>query len=112
MVAMIGISPGIGADESEPFVWRKIENQAFAEGEYLRFRIRWGLIVGGYATLEVDSVETVNGRDSFVVISRARSNNFFDVFFTVRDLHQSWIDVESICSQRFFKNLREGKFKR
>ncbi|MFH1380450.1 MAG: DUF3108 domain-containing protein [bacterium] len=102
----------VNADEPAPFIWRKVENHAFAEGEYLCFRIRWGLIIGGYATLEVDSIEEINGRPSFVLISRAQSNKFFDVFFKVRDLHKSWVDAESICSHRFFKNLKEGRFKR
>lgn len=94
------------------FVWRSVENNAFTVGEYLRYRVRWGLIPGGYATMEIESIESINGRKAYYIVSKARSNTFFDTFYKVRDIHKTWIDTESICSHRFSKSLREGNFRR
>ena len=97
---------------AEQFVWREVENKAFKVGEYNRYVLRWGLIHGGYSTMEISSVEQVNGRQSYHIISKTRSNSFFDTFYKVRDLNQSWMDVASLCSHRFSKNIREGGYRK
>lgn len=99
-----------GADDE--FSWRKVDNAAFEVGEYLLFTLRWGLIHGGYSTMAVDRIEKINGRDAYVIISKARTNSFFDAFFKVRDVNTSWLDTESLCSHRFYKDISEGKYKR
>lgn len=100
---------GLGAEE---FVWRKVEHNAFVVGEYLRYVLRWGIIHGGYSTMEVTSIVPISGRSAYHLVSKTRSNGFFDTFYKVRDLNQSWIDVESVCSHQFSKNIREGRYRK
>jgi hypothetical protein len=78
----------------------------FGPGEKLTFSIRYGLIRAGTAELEV-----MNGDDgSWILVSRARTNSFFDVFFKVRDEVRAWIDPATMSTLRFEKHLREGKY--
>jgi hypothetical protein len=100
------------AGAEDPFVWRTIDNQAFQVGEYLRYVMRWGLVHGGYSSMEVDSIVPINGREAYHLVSKTRTNSFFDSFFMVRDINQSWLDTVSISSHRFSKDVREGGYKK
>ncbi|HCJ67447.1 MAG TPA: DUF3108 domain-containing protein [Elusimicrobia bacterium] len=92
------------------FTWRKLENRSFQVGEKLLFIVKWGVIPGGWATLEVPQEVTVNGRQAYRIISRAWTNSFFDIFYKVRDHNESWMDTESLCSLGYEKHLREGNY--
>lgn len=84
----------------------------FGKGEYLLFAIQYGLINAGEATLEVRNYAEIGGRKSYRIVSEARTNKTFDVFFRVRDQHISFMDWERLHSLRFDKHLREGRFRR
>ncbi len=89
---------------------RKVENNAFGVGEKLRFAIKWGIITAGYATLEVRGIIDLGDYKAYEIVSQARSNSFFDIFYKVRDTVKSYIDKDGIYSWRFEKHLREGKY--
>jgi len=84
---------------------------AFEVGEDLKFRIRWGAITGGYSTLSVPRIDTLDGKPAYHIVSEARSSGFVDTFYKVRDFNQAWLDVTQPRSLGYDKNLREGKYK-
>jgi hypothetical protein len=84
----------------------------FQAGEYLLFSIRYGLIYAGDATLEIRNIAVIGGRESFHIVSTARTNKAFDLVFKVRDHHESFMDRENLFSLRFEQHLREGGFRR
>jgi len=90
---------------------RKIENQAFRVGEYLKFVVRFGPIRAGYAYMEIPEMVEYQGRRCYRAVSRAESNDFFSTFYKVRDRAESLIDSAGIFSWRFKKSLREGKYR-
>lgn len=104
------VSTGNEIKGSKEFKWRKVENNAFKVGEKLTFAIRWGAITAGYSTLEVHEIIEMNGRKVYHIIAKTRSTSFFDKFFKVRDTVETFVDVESLCTWRFRKELNEGKY--
>jgi hypothetical protein len=80
-------------------------------GERLTFSVRYGMIRAGEATMEVVGVEDAFGHPSYHVVSRARSNGVFDTIYRVRDIVESWMDVDYLFSRRFRKALREGNYR-
>lgn len=95
---------------SPRFIWRKLENQSFQVGESLLFILKWGIIPGGWATLEIPEKIVINGRQAYRIISHTRTNSFFDLFYKVRDYNESWMDIESLCSLGYEKHLKEGRY--
>jgi hypothetical protein len=95
-----------------PFAWRSETNTAFGVGESLLFEIKYGFITGGWATMEVLSTETVHGRDAWRIVSQVHSSKKVDVFYKVRDLSETWMDVGSLCSHKFHKIMNEGSYHR
>ena len=107
LCVMIWAMPGHG----DVPIRRQVENWAFGVGEQLHFVLRYGPIKAGNATMKVTSIEDVDGRACYHVISQARSNGFFSRFFRVEDRLESFIDVEGIFPRRFQKSTREGKYR-
>ncbi len=98
--------------ETPAFIWRSRPNAAFQVGESILYVIKYGIVPSGFATLEIPNEEMVGDRKAFHIVSRAKTNKGTDVFFKVRDVNESWMDVESLCSLRFYQHLREGLHER
>ncbi len=82
----------------------------FKRGEYLHFAVSYGIILAGYATIEVHEELAFRGTDVFKFVTTARSRNAFNWIFKVRDATASYFDKENMHSLRFEKNLREGSY--
>ena len=76
----------------------------------MRYNISYGVISAGTATIRIKDFVMVNDRPCFRIQSEARSRKFFDVFFKVRDLGESWLDVQGLFTWRFEKHLNEGSY--
>jgi len=90
---------------------RVVTNRAFGKGERLEFSVGYGMIKAGTALMEIPEIVKFNGRRCYHIVSTAKSNKFFSVFFKVDDKVESFMDVHELYSHRFDKHLREGKFR-
>lgn len=93
------------------FKWRTLKSNLPAE-ENLVFDISWKIIKVGQATLEIKGFEEIDGRTACHLYSQAKSSPFFDNFFKVRDVNESWMDKESLCSLRYRFDVSEGGWKK
>ena len=82
----------------------------FQEGEDLVFQIRWGVVTGGYATLSVPSIDLIDGKPAYHILSEARSTGMVDTFYRVRDKNEAWLDTAMPRSLRYSKTILEGKY--
>jgi hypothetical protein len=64
----------------------------FSPGEKLTFLLRWGIIPAGEATLEVYPPELVDGVQANHFVLTARTNDFVDVFYKVRQRIDAYSD--------------------
>lgn len=94
-------------------ILRTIKNSSFAPGEKLEFRIHYGFIDAGEATLEVKKdLRKIGGRTCYNVVGKGRSVGAFDWFFKVRDHYESYIDVQSMLPWLFIRRIDEGGYKK
>ncbi len=89
---------------------RVVSNCAFGVGERFEFSVGYGVIKAGTAVMEIPEIVKLDGRKCYHIVSSARSNKFFSVFFKVDDRVESFMDVHGLYSLRYDKHLREGKF--
>ena len=80
-------------------------------GEKFVYEVCWLGIPVGEGTLEVKEMAAVNGRQAYHVIAIARANEFLSSFYNVQDTIHSYIDAKDLCSLKFEKHVREGKYK-
>jgi hypothetical protein len=91
---------------------RFVENTVFGPGERFVFSVKYGIIPGGFAKLEITDTVRVRGALCHEIRSIAYSNNFLSVFFPVRDTNFSYMDVSGLYSLKVLKFIREGSYKR
>jgi hypothetical protein len=90
---------------------RVVPNQAFGVGERFVFSVGWEFVNAGTAVMEIQDIVKFKGNKCYHIISTAKSNKFFSVFFKVEDKVESYMDVHGLYSWRYDKHLREGSFK-
>ncbi|MEX1188308.1 MAG: DUF3108 domain-containing protein [Bacteroidia bacterium] len=85
--------------------------KAFKRGEVLTYRVHYGFVDAGEATIAVtqDSLKFAN-RPTFHVVGTGNTKSAFDWFFKVRDRYDSWMDEESLLPQLFLRRVDEGGF--
>lgn len=84
-------------------------DDAYDVGEWFKFRIHYGFVNAGYATLEVKDA-TVNNKRVFHVVGRGYTTGLSRFFFKVNDLYESYIDKDSGNPYQFVRNIDEGGY--
>jgi hypothetical protein len=83
----------------------------FGKGERLVYSIQYGIVNAGEATLEIRNIAIIDSTPCYNIVSNARTNDVFSVFYKVRDRYVSLMDTTELVSLRYEKHLREGKYK-
>src|ERR1043166_6033024 len=87
-------------------------NTAFKEGEILTYRLHYGVIDAGVATLEVKpSVLDISGRKVYHIVGNGNSKGSFDWFYKVRDRYETYIDKDALVPWMFVRRVDEGGVK-
>jgi hypothetical protein len=85
------------------------KEDAFGVGEWFKFRIHYGFVNAGYATLEVrDAV--VNNEKGFHLVGKGYTTGMSRFFFKVDDLYESYIDKETNSPYQFVRKINEGGY--
>lgn len=81
--------------------------QAFEDGEWFKFRVHYGLLNAGYATMEV-SEASFNNKNTYHVVGKGWSTGAVHAFFKVKDNYETYIDKYSGLPYRFIRQIDEG----
>ena len=112
LVAFMLISLGAISSEGQK-VLRSINHNAFKPGEKLHFRLHYGILSAGEATLEVlPETKMFGPRECYHVVGTGRTTGAFDWFFKVRDRYESYIDKHAMVPWLFIRSVREGSYKK
>lgn len=86
-------------------------NGAFKRGELLSFRVHYGIIDAGQATLGVTEEEKeIAGRKTMHIVGMGISKGTFDWFFKVRDRYETYMDEEAMVPWVFVRRISEGGY--
>ncbi len=87
------------------------KERAFEVGEWFKFRIHYGIVNAGYATVEVKEGER-NNKKVFHAIGKGYTTGMTKLFFKVDDLYESYFDKESSKPYQFIRKIDEGGYKK
>lgn len=82
---------------------------SFDSGEYFKFRIHYGIVNAGYATLEVKDA-TINNKKVFHAIGKGYTTGMSKFFFKVEDLYESYFDKQTGIPYRYIRKIDEGGY--
>lgn len=92
-------------------VYPVAENNAFQVGEKLTFKVRYGFVRAGTATMAVVKETIKNEHEVYHIQTTAQSVSPFSWVYKVDDVVNSYMDKTGLFSWRFEKKLREGDYK-
>ncbi len=88
-----------------------VYHNAFSPGEKLTYRVRYGFLDAGEATIEVKpSNRTFSGRKVHHVVGIGRTISAFNWFYKVHDVYESYIDAQGVFPWQFERDVNEGSY--
>jgi len=100
LLALIFVSLGFDSSPKE---------SAFQAGEWIKFRIHYGLINAGFATLEVQEA-VKNNKKVFHAIGKGYTVGMSRFFFKVNDNYESYFDKETGKPYQYVRKIDEGGY--
>lgn len=82
---------------------------AFKSGEWLKFRIHYGIFNASYATLHLTS-DNLNGTSVYHVTGKGQTTGLARLFFKVDDTYESYFGKDNGQPYRFIRKIDEGGY--
>ncbi len=82
---------------------------AFKAGEWLKYRIHYGILNASYATLQLKT-DSLDSLSVYHVIGRGRTTGFASIFFKVDNTFESYFDKKSGKPYKFIRDTYEGGY--
>jgi hypothetical protein len=99
--------PSEGPDPAESPV--SFEENAFKPGEWLKFRIHYGILNASYATLHLTE-DTIGETPVYHVVGKGKTTGFASIFFKVDDTYESYFGKADGKPYRFIRKVYEGGY--
>jgi hypothetical protein len=84
-------------------------HESFKPGEWLKFRIHYGILNASYATLHVKT-DSVGDKPVYHVVGEGKTTGFASIFFKVDDTYESYFDKNTGKPYRFIRKIDEGGY--
>ena len=84
-------------------------NSAYQPGEWLKFRLHYGILNASYATLHVTS-NNLDGIPVYHVVGVGKTTGFASIFFKVDDTYESYFGKKNGKPYRFVRKINEGGY--
>ncbi len=85
-------------------------NTAFKGGEILKYKIRYGLIKGGEASMRINTVP-VGDTYVFHIKAVAQTTGIVGAMVTIKDIYESYVDIFSGYPIKSVRNIREHNYR-
>jgi hypothetical protein len=82
---------------------------AYDKGEWLKYRIHYGIINAGYASIAVDEIKN-DSVNSYYFKGKGWTTGMASWFFKVRDSYESIVDKKSELPTHFIRRVNEGGY--
>ncbi|GBE29285.1 MAG TPA: DUF3108 domain-containing protein [Bacteroidetes bacterium] len=96
--------------EARPCPNGTVYDVPFGVGERLRYYMEFSFVKAGLSEMSIKGVEMVEGRPVYHINSRVKSTKGIDLIYKVRDTVDSWFDVGGLYSQRYERDINEGRY--
>jgi len=85
------------------------KESVFDPGEWLKFRMHYGMLNASYATLHVKS-DKIDGVPVYHVVGKGKTTGWASIFFKVDDTYESYFDKVDGKPYKFIRKIDEGGY--
>lgn len=83
--------------------------KSFQRGEFLKYKIQYGLLNAGFATVQLNEKNTLN--DSLIhAVGKGWTTGMVGFLFKVEDTYESYFDESELKPKHFIRNINEGGY--
>lgn len=86
------------------------KQRAFTVGEEISYRIHYGIIDAGEATIKVEKITKMNGKNTYHMVGKGRSVGMAEWFFPTRDVYETYMDTQELVPVKFIRDVDEGGY--
>lgn len=79
----------------------------YKAGEWLKFRVHYGLLTGGYATIDIED-DMYKGKEVYHIKGYGETTGVVGLAFGVEDYYESWVDKKTNLPYQFLRKIDEG----
>ena len=105
----LGESVAMNTDSPKISKKKKERQSAFKAGEWLKFRLHYGLLNASYATLHVKT-DRIGSIPVYHVVGHGETTGFASIFFKVDDTYETYFGKEDNKPYRFIRKVNEGGY--
>lgn len=81
-------------------------------GEYSYFDVSFRGIKVGSADMEIINDTIIDSTSAFHIVGKGKTAPFFDFFFKVRDVYETFLDTSELRPLRFVREIHEGGYEK
>lgn len=89
------------------FISHAVVAQGFQKDEFLKYRVHFGFLNAGFATLKLEET-TYKGKPHYHVVGEGSSSGAVRAFFKVDDRYETYFDKYQFTPSKFIRKIREG----
>jgi Protein of unknown function (DUF3108) len=92
--------------------YRYLPNTSFKAGEYFEYKVKFGFLPIGEATVDVNQqIYSVNNRPCYRINILGKTTGLTDLF-RIRNTYRSYLDTAALLPQKFLMSLQENNYKK
>lgn len=93
--------------------WRFIPNRSFSVGEQIEYRVHYGMMTAGEATMRIDKdLYYFHNRPCYKIEVLGKSVGVFDMILRIRDVWGTYVDTTALLPHSFYRKIEEGKYRK
>lgn len=87
--------------------------KSFPKGEVIKYSLHYGFVTAGEATVTTDKkLHQVDNKPCYKVDVHGSTVGMFSLAYKVDDLWRSYIDAEKIYPRKFYRNIKENRYRK
>ena len=86
----------------------RIRSAPFYPGESMEYSVQYGVVPAGTLEIEIDKLDTLNGRPAYHIVFRAASNRAISAIYNINSVEESWFDAGEFYSLRYKRESTEN----
>ena len=111
IAAFLIVLPGIsGVKNGQDIKMKQQEVLPFKVGEEVTYRVHYGLVNAGVATVAVKETSRVDGRLVYHMVGKGHTTGVTDWFFPTKDRYETFMDAETLLPLKFIRDVDEGGY--
>ena len=95
-----------------PIITYSQSNLPYKVGEHSIYDIYFGPIKVGSGDMKIEAEVNIDKTSTFHIVGKGKTSPFFDFFFKVRDVYQTYLDTLNVRPVRFIRDIKEGDFQK